>query len=171
METKTCNVCKKEKHISYFISKTKRCLKLCFECRSIQSRRNQLIQYVKCEHDRQKNLCKDCGTGYCEHGGRFNVCKICCDPIKITIYNMIYQSKYKDQKKNRYDPDRTINYEHIREMADRSTKCHYCNIDMQFLKYQPDMCTIERLDNSLGHIIGNCVLACRTCNFKRVGQR
>jgi DnaJ-class molecular chaperone len=33
---------------------------------------------VKCEHGRQRSLCKDCGgSGVCEHGRQRNVCKEC----------------------------------------------------------------------------------------------
>lgn len=43
---------------------------------------------------------------------------------------------------------------------------------MQFIKFQEDLCTIERLDNNIGHIKSNCVLACYPkCNVRRVGQR
>lgn len=31
----------------------------------------------RCEHGRQKSICKDCGTGYCEHGNRKTKCKDC----------------------------------------------------------------------------------------------
>jgi hypothetical protein len=30
-----------------------------------------------CEHNRQKGSCKDCGTGYCEHSRRRDSCKDC----------------------------------------------------------------------------------------------
>jgi hypothetical protein len=31
----------------------------------------------KCKHGRQRNQCKDCGTGICEHRRRKSQCKIC----------------------------------------------------------------------------------------------
>ena len=42
---------------------------------------------------------------------------------------------------------------------------------IQFLLYQTNLGTVERLDNNLGHIKGNCVIACRTCNFGKVGNK
>ena len=72
------------------------------------------------------------------------------------------------------------------------TKCHYCGIEE---KYFPTLwgdtfyggikrgriLEIDRMDNSLGHHVTNCVLACALCNmaksdkftyeeFKRVGD-
>ena len=41
---------------------------------------------------------------------------------------------------------------------------------MQFIEFNSTLCTIEQLDNTIGHIKSNCVLACRTCNYSRVGQ-
>jgi hypothetical protein len=32
---------------------------------------------TKCEHGRQKNRCKDCGTGYCQHGRQEQQCMDC----------------------------------------------------------------------------------------------
>ena len=42
---------------------------------------------------------------------------------------------------------------------------------MQLINYDNTLCTIERLDNSIGHTKANCVLACRKCNVSKVGQR
>ena len=42
---------------------------------------------------------------------------------------------------------------------------------MQLINYDDTLVTIERLDNKIGHIKANCVLACRKCNCSRVGDK
>ena len=37
-------------------------------------------------------------------------------------------------------------------------------VNLQYTEYQDDLATIERLDNSIGHIKSNCVLCCLKCN-------
>ena len=69
-------------------------------------------------------------------------------------------------------------------------KCHYCNIeekdflriwDGPFYKTRGKRLEVDRKDNSQGHTLQNCVLACALCNnaksnkftyeeFKRVGD-
>ena len=69
------------------------------------------------------------------------------------------------------------------------TKCHYCNIEEEdfipiwgiFYKTRGFRLEVDRKDNSQGHTLQNCVLACALCNnaksnkftyeeFKRVGD-
>lgn len=83
---------------------------------------------------------------------------------------MIKSSKGKDIKRNQYDADHHIDKFFIKQLIETSTKCHYCEVQMQFTQYTNDLCTIERLNNNIGHIKSNCVLACRKCNFSRVGD-
>ena len=83
---------------------------------------------------------------------------------------MIRHSKEADIKKDLYDANNFIDYCFISSLVDESTKCYYCKVQMQFIEYNSTLCTIERLDNKIGHIKSNCVLACRTCNVSRVGQ-
>jgi len=48
--------------------------------------------------------------------------------------------------------------------------CHYCSSHIFTLYYtlrEKKQWTIDRLDNSLGHVMGNCVVACLECNLKR----
>ena len=49
---------------------------------------------TKCEHNKRKSRCKECGgSSICEHNRRRSQCKECKDPIKLTIQNMITHSK------------------------------------------------------------------------------
>jgi len=126
-----------------------------------------------CIHNRIKLRCKDCdGAGICDHNRQKSHCKICNNPIHITIRNMIHASKQKDKKINKYDETYFIDYPFIQHLISESNdKCYYCSCDLQYTHYTNNLATIERIDNSLGHIKSNCVIACRSCNLSKVGSR
>jgi hypothetical protein len=205
VNSKNCSRCNNTKTIDNFISEAGRVLKMCSRCRNIGRKQNQnnkcehnrikcrcidcggvgicehnrIKQTCKdcggvgiCEHNRIKQKCKDCGgIGICEHGKQKQKCKKCSNPTKITIMNMIHHSKENDIKYNRYDANNFIDKCFIEMLMNESLNCHYCNIEMQLIEYNDTLVTIERLNNSLGHIKSNCVLACRSCNLKKVGQK
>ena len=93
-------------------------------------------------------------------------CKECGDEIDITFKNMLSLSKQHDIKYNRYDEDNLINYEFLTKLKEKYTHCYWddCKVELQYIVYQDDLCTIERLDNDIGHIKSNCVFACLKCN-------
>jgi len=126
-----------------------------------------------CIHERQRSKCKDCGgSAICEHERERSKCKICKDPIHLTILNWIKDSKKYDKNKNRYDEINYIDYDFCKDLVEESGKnCYYCDVELQYVHYNETLATIERLDNDIGHIKENCVIACRTCNIGRVGQR
>ena len=125
-----------------------------------------------CEHGRQKQTCKECGgSSICEHGRQKQTCKACNNPKQITIKNMIRLSRQHDIENNRYDANNFIDKCFIHSLIDESTKCYYWKVQIQFIEFNSTLCMIECLDNTIGHIKSNCVLACRTCNVSRVGQR
>lgn len=138
-----------------------------------------------CVHDRQKSLCRDCGKGYCPHSRQKNQCipckgagvckhnrlknrcKECCkDPVKLVFQRMISKSKQSDKLKNRYFD---LSMDYLKMMYDyrQHERCSYCLVPMQFIHYGPTLISIERLDNSLGHINGNCLFVCLKCNNGR----
>jgi len=161
---KTCNRCKKDKLIENFINVENVECKQCYKCR----KRNK-----KCEHGRRKSRCKECGGGsICEHGRRKDNCKFCGDEIKITIGLMIRHSKFNDKKNNRYDQTNFIDKCFVKNLIeDCEDKCYYCKCELQYIDFTGNLATIERIDNKIGHIKGNCVIACRTCNYARVGDK
>jgi hypothetical protein len=185
---KICIRCKNEKEINNFLSEAGHTLKQCKRCREIR-----LIQAHKhqCSHGKQKQKCKFCGgSSICKHGKQKQKCKFCggsaicqhrkqkyqcrncCkDVIKLTIRKMINNSKTKDIKYNKYDANNFIDKCFLEMLMDESMNCHYCNIEMQLIEYNDTLCTIERKDNSIGHIKSNCVLACRKCNLSKVGNK
>jgi hypothetical protein len=127
----------------------------------------------KCVHQRRRNICKDCcGSSICQHQKLRSDCKECNDPILITIKTMIKCSKYSDKNNSRYDQTNFIDYCFVENLIeDCEDKCYYCKYELQYQEYTENLATIERIDNSIGHIKGNCVIACKTCNISRVGDR
>lgn len=124
-----------------------------------------------CEHNVIKYCCKKCnGSAICQHNSQKGRCKLCKNAKLITIQKMIYHSKENDIKYNRYDANNFIDKCFIEMLMDESLLCHYCEIQMQLIEYNDTLCTIERLDNSIGHIKSNCVLACKKCNLSRGGR-
>ena len=124
-----------------------------------------------CEHGRQRSHCKDCdGVSFCEHGRRRNYCKQCTNPIKVTINIWISGSRIKDKKYDRYDANNFIDKCFLQGLVEDYPECYYCTIPLQYIEYQDDLATIERIDNSLGHIKSNCVIACKKCNISRIGD-
>lgn len=125
-----------------------------------------------CMHNKLNYQCRDChGSSICIHNKRKCHCKKCSDSVSLTIKQMIFNSKISDIKFNRYDANNFIDICFIEMLMDDSMKCHYCKIEMQTVNYDDTLCTIERLNNSIGHVKNNCLLACRKCNLSRVGQR
>ncbi len=127
-----------------------------------------------CEHGRIRNMCKDCGGNQiCEHGRQRSQCKDCSDPVKITIKNMIKHSKETDKKRGHYDPVNFVDYCFVENLLDDYTHCYYkdCECELQLIKYQDNLATIERLDNDIGHIKSNCVICCLKCNCMKKSNK
>ena len=124
-----------------------------------------------CVHDRQRSQCKDCGgSQVCEHGRIRMQCKKCYGSIKVTINNWISHSRSSDKKRDRYDPNNFIDKCFLKGLVEDYPNCYYCTIPLQYIKFQDDLSTIERIDNSRGHIKSNCVIACRKCNLSCIGD-
>ena len=124
-----------------------------------------------CEHDKERSKCIDCGgASICEHNIlERNKCKLCSDPLKITIKTTISGSKCSDKKHDRCDIVNFVDYAFIENLLDDYSHCCYpdCNAELQIVHYQDDLATIERLDDSIGHIKSNCVICCLKCNLMK----
>ncbi len=126
-----------------------------------------------CIHGRIKIRCieGDCkGSQICIHRIRKSECKQCSNPIKITIKSWIHHSKQSDKKYNRLDLIDLIDTEFCQNLIEEYPNCNYCQIELQYTTYQDNLATIERINNSLGHIKSNCVIACKKCNISKVGS-
>ena len=123
-----------------------------------------------CPHNRQKSHCKECkGSQVCAHNKRKQICKKCSDPIKVNIKQWILNSRHYDKMNNIYDADRFIDKCFLKGLVEDYQQCYYgdCKVNFQYTEYQNDLATIERLDNSIGHIKSNCVLCCLKCNISK----
>ena len=127
-----------------------------------------------CTHNRQKYQCKECkGSQICAHNRQKAHCKKCSDPIKVNIEQWIFNSRQYDKMRNIYDADRFIDKCFLEGLVEDYKQCYYgdCKVNLQYTEYQDDLATIERLDNSIGHIKSNCVLCCMKCNKKNKSEK
>ena len=95
------------------------------------------------------------------------------NPFKYRMCDMVSNAKKKDIKYNRYDANNHIDKPFIEQLFyEQDYRCIYCEGEMmlQCDAYSPELLTVERMDNKLGHIKSNCVLACLACNNERGHQ-
>ena len=127
-----------------------------------------------CPHSKLKYQCKECeGSQICPHDRQKSHCKKCSDPIKVNIKQWIFKSRQYDKMRNIYDADRFIDKCFIGGLIEDYKQCYYgdCKVNLQYTEYQDDLATIERLDNSIGHIKSNCVLCCLKCNVSKKSNK
>ena len=127
-----------------------------------------------CPHNRQKSRCRECGgSQICPHYREKNHCKKCSDPIKISIEQWIFSRRQYDKMRNIYDADRFIDKCFLEGLVEDYKQCYYgnCKVNLQYTEYQDDLASIERLDNSIGHIKSNCVLCCLKCNKSNKSEK
>jgi hypothetical protein len=75
---------------------------------------------------------------------------------------MCTSSRISDKKKGRIF---SLDFTSVLDMVMDTRNCTYCNIELQYANpYLSDFCTIDRIDDSIGHTNENCVIACRACN-------
>jgi hypothetical protein len=87
---------------------------------------------------------------------------------------MVNNSRANDKRAGR-DTSSTdyITSTRIRDlMVLQDCKCFYCEVVMIYgngvdRRRMKTAVTVERVDNHIEHLIGNCVLACRNCNLVR----
>jgi hypothetical protein len=150
MDVVKCRRCKKSLNINNFQVKSNgNIYKWCSDCIIIRAARRQ--------------------TEKCPCGKQFHQCKLCGDAVKITIRLMIMSSRNTDKKFNRYDANNFIDTDFLTGLIEDQQQCIYddCKVDFQYITYRNDLVTIERLDNSIGHIKSNCTLCCLRCNVSR----
>jgi len=125
-----------------------------------------------CVHKRRRSECIACGgNSVCKHKKQLTSCKQCSDPVKVTIKHMIISSRQSDKKYKRFDPVKFIDTDFIQGLLDDYKNCYWCKVKMQCITYCKTLTTIERLNNKLGHNKDNCVLACLSCNAKKISNK
>jgi len=85
------------------------------------------------------------------------------------FYNLVGNSRVGDLKARRYDKENHITSKYLRELKQRcGERCSYCECELDWSHQQhirrPQQVTLQRKNNKLGHIKGNCVYACFECN-------
>jgi len=95
------------------------------------------------------------------------VCKIAIQEINKKIYGY----KQQDILKKRYDEKNFLTFESvIHKIIGCELKCRYCTKEMNVLydiSREMTQWYVDRINNDLGHNIGNFHLACLECNLKR----
>lgn len=123
-----------------------------------------------CRHGRREYTCIDCrGKGVCCHNKVRYRCKECYSPVDVAIRGWIRSSRQTDKKKNRFNEQDFIDKTFLQLLVEQHPNCYWscCNQPLQYLENRHDLATIERLDNSVGHVKKNCVIACLRCNCMR----
>ena len=85
------------------------------------------------------------------------------------LYNLVSNSKVGDLKSGRYDKENHITAKYLRQLKlDCGEKCSYCECDLDWSDQhhirRSKQVTLQRKNNKIGHIKGNCVYACFECN-------
>jgi hypothetical protein len=110
-----------------------------------------------------KNNSKKCPCGL-----RLSTCRICNNPIEVYIKIWRVCHRQGDKHKGIYDTDHFISTEYLTDLCNNQKRCIYCHSDNDFItRDRRKKISIERIDNKIGHINSNCVLACGACNCKR----
>tara|TARA_B100000989_G_C19281166_1_gene360324 strand:- start:118 stop:627 length:510 start_codon:yes stop_codon:yes gene_type:complete len=91
--------------------------------------------------------------------------------VKKELERKIKSYRAQDIKKNKLNEEKLIKMDEcIDKLVLSKMKCYYCTEDM-LLVYEnvrePKQWTLDRIDNSKGHITQNVVISCLDCNLKR----
>jgi len=144
-----CSYCKDEQDYEQFISKKNgNITKTCQRCRDrhIMNDNNN-----RCQHGRVKHECRECVP----------------HPKLALAQKMLRNSKSADKKRGHYDPDNHITKDEILDLFEEYPCCVWddSGCDVQYIHKQNNLATLERLCNDIGHLSGNCVIACHYCNI------
>jgi hypothetical protein len=87
------------------------------------------------------------------------------------IQQKIRGYKNQDIVKNKYDPENFVNIKTVLDLlVESEMKCHYC-LEKTHIIYEhvrePKQWSLDRIDNKIGHINNNLMIACLSCNLKR----
>lgn len=98
---------------------------------------------------------------------RYNLYQLIIEHIQQKIRGY----KNQDIVKNKYDPDNFVNIQTVLDLlVDSELKCHYCLEKVKIIYEhvrEPKQWSLDRIDNKIGHICNNLMIACLSCNLKR----
>jgi hypothetical protein len=153
------------------------------------------FRYKNTDKKRYKMLVCECVCGNIVETHRFtflNGFKKSCGCLNgkeagVATWNSLYRQYKHDAKKRKYVFD--LNIQQFKTIC--SNNCYYCNIEPKLTNhyvdsngnhYRPDISIervekswvknngIDRVDNSVGYIITNCVASCVMCNQMKMDQ-
>jgi hypothetical protein len=119
-------------------------------------------------------LCNEYEINICHHDISYNSLEV--TPEKITflkneIQRKIHGYRSQDIKKNKYDTLSFIYLQYVLEkIVERELNCFYCQGPVKIwyeIARDPLQWTLERIDNKIGHNVGNVEISCLQCNLKR----
>lgn len=147
LETRVCRECKIEKQLSDFRTKykgKKQKETLCKKCANQKqnAKRKERLQNDPIYLERRRELARNSSRK--RRNNKENYSKI-----------LLSDLKNQDKRKNR---DNDLDLEFVNELFQRS--CSYCG-DAEAQK------SLDRIDNSLGHIKNNVNISCVRCNLVR----
>ena len=94
-----------------------------------------------------------------------------CKDAKRELLCKLNSYKQQDIRKNKYIKSDFINQDVLMEkLVISKLKCYYCKESVLFLyenSRDTKQWTLDRLDNSIGHISENVVICCLKCNLER----
>lgn len=119
-------------------------------------------------------LCNEYTIDISYHDISYNSLKVTPEKIvflKNEIQRKIHGYRSQDVKKNKYDPEQFISLEYVLEkIVERELNCFYCQGPVKIwyeMARDPLQWTLERIDNKIGHNVGNVEISCLQCNLKR----
>jgi 5-methylcytosine-specific restriction endonuclease McrA len=87
------------------------------------------------------------------------------------IKNKLHSYRFQDIEKQIFDPVNMTDLSGVLcKLTDCNYTCYYCKEPIMLLYEnvrEPKQWTLERINNKLGHITDNVVIACLSCNLRR----
>ena len=124
-----------------------------------------------------ENRCKECGVARDNETQMCTTCrthhKKCLKEYDTKFWGKraVRASRWADRQAEREIREADfITPEFLKKLQTfQANRCAYCTIELQCReRCQHDGLSVQRLDNSEAHHKRNCILACRSCNSKRM---
>ena len=130
-------------------------VKYCFSCNALHPLTNQ-YWYIKAD-----------GRSRCR--ARKHATKQAYDQTHFET-RIVNDCKATDKKRNMYDAENAVTKESVLALQEKQKNlCYYCKNPMEYglgvKRTQKNALTIERLDNTVGHTVSNCVLCHHKCQY------
>jgi len=118
---------------------------------------------IKAHNEANKDKIKDYRKEYYEKIKKEN-------PLLYKLKRMICNSIKYDIQNDMYNETNYVDMEHLFKLMEiQSGCCVYCGLEMLVDDFtqSKDGVSIQRIDNSKGHIKTNCIMSCLNCNITR----